>query len=183
VIFQRAGAKLRAAASWEDARTWLEMLRPVRGMFMGATLLLLLSGLYMTRESWGFATPWVVVGMLIVVLFPLTGALVVGRRLAGIGLASIGRQGPLAPEERARIHDPALWSSIFGMNGGALGVVWLMTNKPGWGQSIGVPLFLTLLGVILGAASVRSARARAVERTPPRTLPQRPLTLGGPGAS
>ena len=122
---------------------------------------MLASGMYMTRVQWTFTTPWIMVAMIVVVMFVATGALVSGRILARIGRASSQVEGPISEEARALIHAPALWSSIFGMNGGAMGIVWLMSTKPGWTGSIGVPLALTVIGSLIGLAVTRPRRTRA----------------------
>jgi hypothetical protein len=41
------------------------------------------------------------------------------------------------------------------LNGMGIGVVWLMTIKPGWTQSILVVTILTVLGGLIGAVMVR----------------------------
>jgi len=162
VIVHHGGTRLRAASTWEDARTWLGLLRPIRGMFIAGGVFLLASGMYMARVEWSFGTPWVVVGTIVVLLFLATGALVSGRIFARIGRASAQAKGPISDEARALIRSPLLWSSTFGMNGGALGMVWLMTTKPGWTGSIGIPLAATVLGSLIGLGMTRSGRARAV---------------------
>src|SRR5436190_23329388 len=84
VFVQQLGARLRRATTWEDARMLLTVLQPVRGMFAFASVLLLLTGLYMARQQWSFETPWVVVATGAVVLVAITGGFV-GARLAGLG--------------------------------------------------------------------------------------------------
>ena len=181
VILQQAGARLRRAATWQVARTWLELLRLAPSMLIAGTVFMLASGLVMTRVQWTFMTPWVLVAMVIAVMFVVLGVLVVGRSLTRIGRASRESEGPISGQARTLLAAPVLWSTLLGMNGAALGVVWLMTTKPGWGGSIGIPLVLTVLGSFSGLALARSRRSQATERrgTPPIT--SRPLAHGGSG--
>jgi hypothetical protein len=65
------------------------------------------------------------------------------------------RRGPIADADRAMIRSPGLWSMVMALNGGALGVVWLMTNKPDWAVSIAVPVALTLIGAMIGPMFAR----------------------------
>ena len=154
----------------------LAVLQPVRGMFAFANVLLLLTGLYMTQRQWGFQTPWAVVATVAVVLFAITGVFV-GLRLARLGKEAASRQGLIPDASRASIRNPGLWSPIFAMNFGVIGIIWLMTNKPGWTGSIAITLGLTVAGAIVGATVTRSrasgpAGARAggeVAHTPPQT--------------
>ena len=90
-------------------------------------------GLVMTRVQWTFMTPWVLVAMVVAVMFVVLGVLVVGRSLTRIARASRESEGPISGEARTLLAAPVLWSTVLGMNGAALGVVWLMTTKPGWG--------------------------------------------------
>ena len=162
VIIHHGGVRLRAAGTWQEARTWLDLLRPTRNMFIAGAVFLLGSGMFMARAQWTMRMPWIVVGMIVVLMFLATGALVSGRIFARIARAAAQAQGPISDEARALIHSPLLWSSVFGMNGGALGMVWLMTTKPGWTGSIGIPLAATVLGSLIGLGMTRSGRARAV---------------------
>ena len=157
VLLQRGGVRLRTAASWEEARVWLGLMRPVGGMFLAGSVFLLATGVYMARLEWTQSTPWVVVAEVVVVTFALVGALV-GRGLARMGRKARERSGMVGRDERDVLRAPAIWASIFAMNGGAMGVVWLMTTKPGWAVSIAVPVILTLLGGMIGMSVSRTKR-------------------------
>ena len=149
VILQRGGVRLRTASTWEEARVWLKLMRPVGGMFFAGSVFLLATGIYMARVQWSMTTPWVVVAEVVVVLFALVGAFV-GRGLARMGRQAREHAGEISMDDRWLLGSPVVWASIFAMNGGAMGIVWLMTTKPGWGVSIAVPAVLTLAGGVLG---------------------------------
>ena len=76
VLLQRGVVRLRTASTWEEARVWLGMMRPVGGMFLFGTLDLLATGLYMARLQWTSDAPWVVVGEIVVVACAVVGAIV-----------------------------------------------------------------------------------------------------------
>lgn len=155
---QLGGARLRRAESTEHARLWLGLLAVSGPMFGVAFLLIVAAGLYMTNDLWGFSTSWIVVALVTVGIMLVVGTGVVGRGLSKMGTtAATAPDGPLSPELQAVIQDRAVWTSLFTMNGFGVGVLWLMTTKPGWTESIVVILALGLIGAILGSAAARPA--------------------------
>ena len=165
IVLQQAGARLRTATTWPEARPWLSMLRSTRGMFGSGSGMLLVTGLYMTHAQWTFATPWVSVAIATVLLLMIAGPLVTGPAFARIGRAGAGQDGPIAPAVRAQIASPALWGPATAMNGAAVAMVWLMTNKPGWTGSITIAVTLAVLGGVLGVLASRS-RPPAADHSP-----------------
>ena len=161
VMVQHAGARLRRAATWEEARFWLQLLARTPPMMGGGTVMLLLTGLYMAYAQYTFMTPWIVVAIIGAVAFGLGGPMIVGPRLGRAAAVVMQSTGTIPESSRAVVSDPPLWSAIFAMNIGAMGLLWLMTNKPGWTGSIAIPLALTVLGAILGSAVARSAARKA----------------------
>jgi hypothetical protein len=67
------------------------------------------------------------------------------------------------PQALARqIEDPVLWTCVQTLNMMALGVVLLMTTKPGWPGSLGVLVVSVLLGLLSGSLSARWRGSAAV---------------------
>ena len=151
-LFQFGGRQLRGATSWQEARSWIALLQQVPGMFISGSFFVLASGLYLANMEWGFTTPWVVVGIVTVVSFALVGILMPRPSLAGLARMTRERSGQIPDAMRVVFTAPSLWCPIFAMNGAVLGVLWLMTNKPGWAISIGVPLALAAVGAVAGRA-------------------------------
>src|SRR5262249_5300480 len=120
VILQRGGVRLRTASTWEEARVWLGLMRPVGGMFFAGTLFLLVTGMYMTRLEWSSGTPWVVVAEVVVVGFAIFGG-IVARGLTRMRREARQHEGELSEDDQAVVRAPALWVTIFAMNGGAMG--------------------------------------------------------------
>lgn len=102
VILQRGGVRLRTAATWEEARVWLQLLRPVGGMFLAGSIFLLATGLYMARIGWTFRAPWVVVAEVFVVTFALEV-----EEGARVDLAAHGRRARAARELRLAARNGA----------------------------------------------------------------------------
>lgn len=166
VLFQNTGRRLRSAVQWHEARSWLTLLRQVPGMFIGGSVLLLASGLTMAKMEWGFTTPWVVVAVAAVVSFALLAVFAVAPALARLARLADAREGSIPGEMRVMFTSPSLWSPIFAMNGASLGVLWLMTNKPGWTISISVPFALAMAGALIGRAMYRPGLAGADRDVP-----------------
>lgn len=155
IVLQHGGTRLRAASDWHDVRRWLGLLGVVRGMALGGTVMLFLSGLYMTWSRWTFSSPWVSIGLAVVIVFPILGARVIGAGFDRIGKEAAGAQGPLDDASRARLLAPQLWASAFAMNFALVGVVWLMTLKPGWIGSIAIPVAAAAIGAFIGTSVAR----------------------------
>lgn len=153
-LVQRVGIRMRAAETIGELRLWLSLMKTTGSMWPSAFAFLLLSGLYMTNAAWTFQTPWIVTGIGSLILIGVVGGAVVGR-----GFASLGKQaasaGELTADLRSRVNNPGLWIGATALNGMAMGVLWLMVNKPGWVQSLGVVVVLGLVGAAAGAIMTR----------------------------
>jgi hypothetical protein len=153
-IVQRAGLRVRGSSTVEELRLWLSLAQTTRGMFPAALLFILASGLYVTGTLWSFDRPWIVVAMVTIVVIGIFGGAVVGRGFAAIGGAATST-GPVAPELARIVARPAPWVAATALNGMAIGLLWLMVNKPGWTQSISIVIALGLLGAIVGSVAMR----------------------------
>lgn len=149
-IQQRAAARIRQAITAEHVTLWIELLRMANPMFPAGSAMLLLSGLFMTFQSWTPTTAWVVVAFFGQICFGLLGGLN-GRRIGAIAVAVGEETGTAITSAAARlIGDPTPWTVLSTVNGGAIGIVWLMINKPGWTGSIAIMLGFALAGGIVG---------------------------------
>ena len=160
ILHQHLGDRLRAASDWQDVRLWLGLLSVLRGMSLGGTVMLFLSGLYMVWDRWTFSLPWISIGFAVVIVFPIIGARVIGAGFARIGKEAASAQGPLDDASRARLLAPQLWIPAFAMNFALMGVVWLMGAKPGWIGSIAIPVAAAALGAFIGAKVTRRPSPR-----------------------
>jgi hypothetical protein len=102
----------------------------------------LVPGLYMAATSWGWV-PWIALGLAAWALIAVLGA-VNGIQILALQRTLASGSGPISANLRDRIRDPlfvASWSTRVGI---ALGVVFLMTVKPG--------LLGALLTIVVAAA-------------------------------
>ncbi|MGH7564324.1 MAG: DUF2269 family protein [Gemmatimonadota bacterium] len=158
VVSVGAGARLRSATDMEQIRTWLGLLESTGPMFPAGLGLLLLSGLYMMMDSWRALYPWIAVALVGLILIGVLGGVVVGRRLRALSAATAESGGTVSEDLSRRIAEPLTWTMMAALNGLALGIVWVMSTKPGWAGSIIAVALATVLGAALGSISVRRSR-------------------------
>ncbi len=149
--------QLRGARTVEQAVPWGMVAGKLGKLFPVAILGLFLTGAYMTHKFWTWGTPWIVVAIIALVVLGAQGGGIAER--TGHKLQAALRAngpGPLGPEARRLTLHPGLWVVEFANLGIVLGVVWNMTEKPGWGGSIAA----VLIGYVVGAAlALRCSRA------------------------
>lgn len=157
-----AGARLRRAETVDQARTLLPVTLMIEPLFPISTLVLLGSGAYMATERWSITDGWVVVAVATLLAFAVLGPNIQGRRLKAVraGLDD-APAGPLSPEQRRQIADPVTWGSMHAMSGGAVGLLWLMTNKPSLAGSVAVVAVLSAAGLLGGVSGARRVAASA----------------------
>lgn len=164
-IEQAALVNLRRAASTEQAREWLSLMRALQRIQGPSALLLLVTGLYMMITSWR-GQAWAASGLVGMVLMAIIGMVVSGRRMKGVGLAMPAAEGPLPLTVRDRLADPALRMSAFVRVGLALGIVFNMSVKPSTSGAVAALVVATVLGITwerLTRASTRSIRGPAMQ--------------------
>jgi hypothetical protein len=122
----------RRAHTIEAVRVWSSARGPLAIMFPVTSLLILCAGLAMTLDVWGWGHAWIDLSLALLILLSVMGARVNGTHAKRIA-------------ERAA----AL---------GALGIVFLMVEKPGWLGSVVTLVIGLLVGVILAQVLVRSGQ-------------------------
>ncbi len=121
---------LRRAATAEQAREWLKIFTSLRRIYPIAWLAILIPGFYMAATVWR-GVAWITVSLAAVILIAALGAAVNIRRMGPIGQAAAVETGQLSADLRHRLADPLLWASLRIRTAIALGIVFLMTTKPG----------------------------------------------------
>jgi hypothetical protein len=156
--------RLRAAETLEAAAPWGQLAGEIEKAFPVAILGLFGSGAYMTSDVWTWSTSWIVLPIIGLVVLSLQGPLVAGRRGHAVKAALIANgPGPLGPEARRMTRDRALWSAAFTNVFLVLGIIWVMTEKPGWGGAVAALAIAYAVGFVLAA---RLTRAPAIESVP-----------------
>ena len=151
--------RLRQAERVEQVREVSALLHVLGRLFPLSVVLLLGGGLYMALTVWGFTFAWLDAALATIVVLPILGPRVHGRRLALISqMASTEPDGPLSASLRARTIDPVLvfWGRLIAFLG--WWIVFLMTFKPdlsGTLAALGVALALGVFFALLAQRTLR----------------------------
>ena len=151
---------VRSHVAW--SHTFIKAAGPIAGVTV-------LAGLYLTFEGRWWGSGWPVVAL---ALFALGGAGAFGimepriraarDRLTGMA------DGPASAEVRAALGDRTLVRVSCVLEGADLAIIYLMTNKPGWGGALLVAALGLSLGALFGLRETRhSAPAGGVTPTSP----------------
>jgi predicted integral membrane protein DUF2269 len=127
-----AEAQLRAAETVAAARPWAALVDRAARVFPPALLALVASGAYLVQRDWAWDSSWVDAGLVGVFLLLVNGAVLVGRRNRALRRAlAAAADAPLSPPllqlTRRHVGGIASWTNT----GLAIGVVFVMTTKPG----------------------------------------------------
>lgn len=150
--------RLRAAETLADAVPWGQLAGQIERAFPFAIVGLYGSGAYMTNHAWTWSTPWIVLPIIGLAVVSLQGPLVAGRRGHKVEEALMANgPGPLGPEARRLTRDRMLWGAALTNEGVVLGIVWVMTEKPGWGGGIAALVVGYAVGIALAVGVTRRA--------------------------
>jgi hypothetical protein len=159
--------QLRAARTVETAVPWGIVSSQVAKLFPVAIVGLFATGAYMTHKFWTWGTPWIVVGIVVLVVLGAQGGGIAEQTAKKLQAAMRANgPGPLGPEARRMTLHPGLWVVEFANFGIVLGVVWNMTVKPGWGGSIASVLVGYAVGAALALLATRSAKEELAAAVP-----------------
>jgi hypothetical protein len=160
--------RLRAATTLEAAAPWGQLAGETEKAFPVAILGLFGSGAYMTSDVWTWSTPWIVLPIIGLAVLAVQGPLVAGRRGHAVKAALIANgPGPLSPEARRMTRDRALWTAGFTNEFLVLGVIWVMTQKPGWGGAIATLVIAYAVGVVVAWRLTRDPAAESAPAAEP----------------
>ena len=146
-------SNLRRATETSQVREWIRLLAAPRTVGGPAALLTLVSGIYMSATRWG-SQGWIVVGLAGMVVIAVLGATISGRRVGAIARALREGGGPMSKSLAQQLHDPALILGLRVRTALFLGIIFLMSTRPGWGGALAV----MGLAVVAGLAAALPAR-------------------------
>lgn len=181
VIHQFAGARIRRAPTAERVRVWLGLVGSVKSLFPVGSILLLLSGLHMAGSGGMMTAPWVLVGLVTLLALMVVGPIMQRRGYGAVGVAVQSQDGPVTPEMARTIAARGPWAAMSALTGAALGLVWLMTIKPGWTGSLVALLLPAVVGAVLGRIAARRAGPPADAGTRPAEEAEDAVPAGGTG--
>ena len=155
--------QLRGAREVADAIPWGSVAGKIARLFPIAILGLFASGAYMTSDVWTWSSGWIVVGIVALVVLGVQGPVIAER--SGKKLEHALREngpGPLGDHARRMTRYWGLWAIEFSAIGLVLGVVWIMTTKPGTGTSIAAAVIGYAVGASLGYVFSRAGAEEPV---------------------
>jgi hypothetical protein len=144
-----ATAFLRKATTGNGARTWLGTYRlslPISGP---ALLLLILTGGFMAGVTGNSKAGWVIAAFVGIVVALIIGFGLVMPRMKAIKALLPAGDAALSADALMRVRDPFIVTLIRMRAFLALGIVYLMTNKPPLGTSFAVLLLAMAIGAVL----------------------------------
>jgi hypothetical protein len=152
---------LRKCESRENIRTWLNHSSVLRKFFSTAFFLLLIPGLYMMFDIWQNAA-FAIIGIIGLLVLSISGGAVSGKRLAAIGKAAAKSEAESPTFELLlKVKDKFFWNSFLIRTCVALGIVFLMTVKTDFTNS----LIVISISIVLGYLAAKiSNPSEAVQR-------------------
>jgi hypothetical protein len=159
-----AVARMKRASSVEQLREWTKLATDTSRVFPVSNVLILVSGGYMTYESFSWWPAWLTLSLTTVLLLAPFGGLVVGKRITAIReAAESAGGGAVTPALSAMTGDKFLTGASNVMAALGLAVMALMTFKLDWGPSSAILGTAVVLGL---ASSQRSAAPLPVAGRP-----------------
>ena len=164
IVQVMAGARVRLATTAHDLEQWAGFTRTGGLVVAGAAVVSLLTGGHLAGAVWGgdlggFENPFITLGLLGLLLLAPIGPMIGGARLRRLVEAASSAGGELSTDVRERARASALWGPIHSLPGVAVGLVWLMTAKPGWGLGVAGLLVTFAVGWVIGAWMARRPAA------------------------
>ncbi len=112
-----------------------------------SVILILVPGVYLVISSWGWQVAWVNISLAALILMSLAGPIINLRRFKDILLTVNAESGAIPSAKLVeKVRDRVLWNSVSIMTMEVLGIIYLMTVKPGILGS----LITLVIGAILG---------------------------------
>jgi hypothetical protein len=139
---------LKGVSSPQQALPWLGSMRILRIVFGYSAVSLLLTGVYMVILSWGWSS-WIITGLVLLVGLSGYGS-ATGKKVAMSIASLINNKGQSIPSEvKSVIANPFLMLTYKLKITLALGIIFMMTTKPGWVGCIVTLAVAVALGYLL----------------------------------
>jgi len=124
-----AALQLRRVSTPADAARWGRLVGSVVPVFPATTLTLFGSGAYMTQAQWTWHTPWIDAGLAGLGLIVVCGSGIEQTR--GRELKRELLTAGMSPRALRLLRDPYAWSAKMTTLTLIVGIVFVMTTKPG----------------------------------------------------
>jgi len=151
-------SRLRRSTTRDEVRLWSDLVPKFSLIMIGSLAVLLLSGAYMTEQIAAWTLGWPRIAALGLILIAPFGA-VTGRRMRAIRRDSV-KETAIWGEMGRRVRDPFLKISFCVRTALFLGIVFLMTVRPGFAESMSVVGLSLLLGFAWAFFGTRGSIAK-----------------------
>jgi hypothetical protein len=165
VLQVMAGTRLRSVTTGRDVAQWASFARTGGLVVLVAAGVSLLTGGHLAGAVWGgdrggFENPFITLGLVAWLLLLPIGPMIGGARLRRLAAdAEKAGEGPVPAPVAAAATASGLWGPVHSLLGAAVGLVWLMVAKPGWG--VGAVGLLVAFGVGWGVGMATAGRRTA----------------------
>jgi hypothetical protein len=150
----------RQAQTVERLRDWISLASKAGPAIGGTSLFLVIPAIYMVATVWGFGAAWIIASIILFILQWMAGPIISGRYAQTIAQAAKNASpGPISLVLSAQLRSPALWFSEVIRVALLIGIVFLMTNKPGLIETLIVSVIALILGLICALLLGRSGRS------------------------
>ncbi|MBY5164062.1 hypothetical protein [Salsipaludibacter albus] len=168
------GARLRRATTAADIARWGSFAQTAGVLMIVSAVVSLLTGGHLAGAVWttdersGFSYPFITLGMAALVVLAPVGPMLGGGRLRRIVERTHRRETAADLNAlQADVRSSSVWGPVHSLVGVGVGLVWVMTAKPGWLATAVVLLGSFVLGWISGllvSSRPRQSAARSTER-------------------
>jgi hypothetical protein len=153
-------SNLRKSETREGIISWLKNFAVLKKLFMTAFFFLLIPGIYMMAEIWVDAA-WAILGIAGLLALSISGSVLSGKKLLAIKktLAQSETEFPLS-KLLLKVRDNYFWYSFLIRACTAFGIVFLMTFKTNFADSI----IVLAIAILIGYMTAKITRTPELEQ-------------------
>jgi ABC-type multidrug transport system fused ATPase/permease subunit len=131
-----------------QAVQWLALFKILPPIFLSSGILILISGVYMAVEIWGFNS-WIISGLVLYLFLAAFGGIIVSRKVGQIKSELETESDNLSESILVRLKSPLISESLKIRILLALSIIFIMTVKPDWTVTLMVICIALLTGFLL----------------------------------
>lgn len=140
---------MRRSSSLQEARQCFRVLMLPPKIYGPTLAFILLPGIYMAVVAWGNAA-WINTAFAAVLVLVITGRVLTMPRMIAIGKALSAEDESLSAEIHERFNDRFIWKSLYVRVAMAVGIIFLMTFRPGIVGSLVAMVVAAGIGFAIG---------------------------------
>jgi hypothetical protein len=160
-------AAMLVSKETKTIRIWSSWAVKMDGILPLSVVFVLLPGLYLVFTAWGWKFAWVNTSLILLLAMTFAGPIINLRRLKAIlHLANTETNSSPSSELLGKVRDRTLWNSVSVMCMFLVGIIYLMTVKPGMSGSFLTLVITFILGLIMAKSLLGLAdRSKEVNKS------------------